>query len=70
MVKVVALQSHTYDQKPRCVGEIYEAHERDVRFLKAFGNAEIAPVSETKPESKPAEPDTRRRYKRRDMRSE
>jgi hypothetical protein len=70
MIRVVTLQSHIYNKTPRKAGDEYEAYDRDVPFLVAFGNAAIATVSEPRLTSLPTKPENRRTYRRRDMRSE
>lgn len=71
MVRVIARKPHIYEQVPRHEGEVYEAHERDVLFLQAFGNAEPTPLAED-PKAVPTrqdKPETKGRYRRRDMRA-
>jgi len=55
LIKVRALKAHDYDQKPREVGEEYDADERFVEALRWTGNIEV--VTEK----------SRREYKRRDL---
>jgi hypothetical protein len=74
MVRVIARKPHIYNSIPRNSGEVYEAHERDVLFLQAFGNAEPEPADTPEvvpvPVSDQSVPERKGRYKRRDMRAQ
>lgn len=58
-IKVRALRTHDYDQKPRTAGEEYEVEERFVEVLRWTGNIEV--IQEDR--------HSRRIYKRRDMKA-
>jgi hypothetical protein len=71
MIRVVARQPHTYMAKERMEGERYDADDRDVPFLVAFGNVQVEPIKEPQRESVPVPPPERKtKYRRRDMRAE
>lgn len=60
-VRVTVLQDHDYDEKPRKVGDSYEADPKFLSLLTGLGRVKVAAGESEAPKNQ---------YKRRDMRPE